>query len=157
MRIYTRPVIPKPLRPEAFYKAFEVAAEETTKDWDKQFAKGVQTWDQKPKFKRTVSVNLNRVGFSTTTDDRLYRFIHDGTRVGYAVMTDPWQSKTVPGRLGSRAGVGGRAYLNLARPVRPGVKARNWSPLVAKTTEKRTLQRFNKAMARGARGSGHAI
>lgn len=123
----------------------------------KDFEKTTATWDNKPEFTITRSVSRKRgpevlVG----TDDEIYKFVDEGTRVRHAVMTTPFVSKTVPNVIGSRRGVGGRLFVS-RRIQRPGIKARNFTKILQKKWQPIFKRRGEKAMKRARQISGHAI
>ena len=98
--------------------------EQTTANW-----KGTR-----PPF--TVQVDLGADEWKVTiwTDDKIYRFLHDGTAERWAVMSDDWASQTTPHVLGSSPGRGvvvfrGRRTMGKAgyQAPMPDIKAREWT------------------------------
>lgn len=104
------------------------------------FETTVATWNTSVDFTIKSPEKYSRV---VSTNNRIYKFINDGTRVRYAVMTANFRAKTRPGFIGSNAGAGGVAFFSKKRP-RPGIKARNFDKKIAEKWRKeapRTMQR----------------
>jgi hypothetical protein len=105
----------------------------------KELEEYVATWNNKPFFEtkggtRYAGGDL-QVGIST--DDPVFWWLEEGTRVRYAHMTDPFEAKTKRGRISSQKGVGGYAYLNVKDP-RPGIEPRQ----IGLTIERDLLPKF---------------
>lgn len=89
-----------------------------------------QTWQDRPKF--TIERSPLRRIVATRSD--IYRFISRGTRVRYAVMTNPFAPKTRVGYIGSNKGVGGMAFIGI-KPL-PGIEARKFEETIGKKWQK---------------------
>lgn len=82
-----------------------------------------------------------------------FKFLDEGTRIRWALMSSDWKSKTKPGSLKSGGGRGrvvvvGRKAM---RKPRPGIKARGWTPMIKKRRRKpftkRTIDAKNVGLA----------
>ncbi len=108
---------------DAVERGLDRAAEEVQTD----FLKTTETWvDHKPEFPITAEPSKRIIA----TNDDTYRFLNDGTAVRYATMSNPFQAKTEVGVIGSRAGVGGLAFVSRHHP-RPGIIAREFDKAIA--------------------------
>jgi hypothetical protein len=85
-----------------------------------------KTWRHKPVFRKYVRVTENEVYLSVTTQDDIYRYIDQGTKVRYALMSKDWISKTKPRVLTPGGGRGHMVFVN-KKIRRPGIKARKFS------------------------------
>ena len=116
----------------------------------------VAMWDSAPKFGYKIykeGDNLNfRVGLKKWADTGSHGESHDewkwvwlnqGTKERWAIMSDPWVSKTKKGFMGSQVGQGhvvARGY-GIGH-ARPGIKARGWTTMIMSEregTHKRTI------------------
>lgn len=137
------------------------AVEKTIDYGDKEFGKTYSTFDHKPGFDKDVREIRGKIVGSTTTTgegsrDNPYPFVTRGTRVRYATMTPDFTAKTKPRVIGSGQGSGGLAYVDKRRP-RPGIKAREFEPEVAKKTEPKFKKNAQSAMKEVAKKSGHKL
>lgn len=87
-----------------------------------------QAWDHRPTFKIASPSEFTR---EISTDSDIYRYVSKGTKVRYAVMTNPFVAKTVPGKILSRKGRGGLLFVSKKRRM-PGIKARQFEIVIAK-------------------------
>lgn len=99
-------------------------------------------WENRKNVKFTISKILRKtgqdeslVGFRVETDSKIWRYLNDGTRIRYRVMSPDYQSATIPGSLISveKEGVALPSYL-YGRP-RPGIIARKWTVLILEAYE----------------------
>lgn len=108
------------------------------------FERTTETWRQKPEF--LVKVSLSRgsgpSGVVVWTGNAIYRYLDEGTRVRWAVMSRDWRSKTTPRFIGSGPGAGrvvirGRRAM-IARGIgpRPGIQGREWTLAIGQAVEK---------------------
>lgn len=90
-----------------------------------------------------LETELEATGMDVTvivgTTDKIFKFLDEGTRVRYATMSPDFKAKTKVGRLSSTAGRGSMLFVSKRRP-RPGIAARNWTPLL----QKRATLKFQK-------------
>ena len=100
----------------------------------KEFEKTVATWAEKPEFvieHRGLTANV-------FTTDKVYRFLNYGTDTRHAVMPKGYRNKTIPGVLASFVGNrdGTRIFVSKGITM-PGIKARDWIPLIIDRIEKK--------------------
>jgi len=153
-----RPIKGKPFQSSIFRKELLKAAKEIKADALADFKKTTANWQHKVKFSSKVDQggSVGGIRIQIATDDPIYFYIDEGTKVRYATMSPDWQSKTEPDVVGTFPGKGRRLFVNKKRP-RPGIKARNFTKHIAKTTQKELARVTKNALARAARRSGHGI
>lgn len=122
------------------------------------FDQTVQTWSgaSKPDFQSDYRrEGDDEIGEIVAEDDRIYRFVSEGTKVRYGTMTPGFVPKTQPGRIAAQAGRGGLSYVSIARP-RPGIKARRFDRQI-RIKLRRVFKRLAKRrMAQAKQETGHA-
>lgn len=98
-----------------------------------------RTWNNvKPRF-RITKRGLNRV---VSTDNDIYRYLDEGTRVRYVFMTPGFRPKSRAGFIGSGMGRGG--FGGFSRKPLPGIKPREFAKTIADKWKRelpRTVQR----------------
>jgi len=119
----------------------------------RDYRRTTKTWDREVKFLLVTSVVAPGPTVIVGTDDRIYRFIDEGTDVRYATMDPAYVPKTVPGVLNSFPG-GGSYYLDVSNP-RPGIEARGFSVMIQRKYNTMFPREMEKAMREAARVSGH--
>lgn len=146
----------KPFQSSVFREEIIKAAKEIEKNALADFKKTVANWQHKPKFSAKILTGAfaGGVQIQAATDDAIYDYIDEGTKVRYATMSKDWKSKTEPNVVGTFPGKGKRLFVNKKRP-RPGIKARNFTKHIAKTTKAELARVTKNALARAARRSGH--
>ena len=152
---------PKKLKAAAMIREMEKPVIETIDSADKEFAKTYKTWEHKPTFKKVLKVSKREIVGSTTTtekgdSDNPYPFVTRGTKVRRAIMTSNFSPKTRAGVLGSGGGRGGVLFIS-KKVNRPGIKRRDFEPLVTKLEEPKFRKRISKAIKRAAKVSGQTI
>ena len=157
--IATRSIKPgTPFKSSIFRDEMKRAAETIRKDALADFKKTTGNWRHKPKFASRVIVGgiAQGIQIQVGTDDKIWHYLDDGTKVRYATMSADWQSKTEPDVVGSFPGKGKVLFINKKR-ARPGIKARHFTKHISKTVEKELQRETKNALARFARRSGHSI
>jgi hypothetical protein len=156
--IVIRAIKGAPFKSSVFREEIIKAANEIKDDALADFKKTTANWTHKPKFSSKILTGASAGGVQVqvATDDAIYRYIDEGTKVRYATMSKDWESKTEPDVVGTFPGKGRRLFINKKRP-RPGIKARKFSKNIAKTTQKELARVTKNALARAARRSGHGI
>ena len=134
-------------------------------DQRRELNKTTRSWKgDKPKFETLIGLDRPPGGATVLTgptgsDDAVnkWRWLDEGTRIRWAVMSRDWRSKTRPGHFGSGSGSGrvviaGRRAMQ-ARNIRPrpGIEARNWSEILSKRRKQPFSRRMIQAIQRGAR------
>lgn len=95
----------------------------------------VSTWHHKVNFHYEVHDTPDGIEIKITTDDAIFFYLDQGTRVRYATMTEDFVPKTTVRSLKSGPGVGGLAYVDINNP-RPGIKAREFMDEIVKNRQK---------------------
>jgi hypothetical protein len=146
----------KPFQSSVFREEMLVAAKEIEKQALEDFKRTTATWTNKPKFSVKVDQGsgVGGIRIQVATDDAAYGYVDKGTKVRYATMSKDWVSKTEPNVIQAFPGKGKKLFVNKKYP-RPGIKARNFSKIIAKTTQKELSRVAKNALARAARRSNH--
>ena len=139
-----------------FFDAFEQAASAVADEMYADFLSTTKTWNNKPAFEKIVQVGDDSVQALVGTDNDIYRFVNDGTKVRYATMSKDFRAKTQVGVIGSGPGQGRRLFINKRYP-RPGIQARKFDETIQKKWVKRFKDRMQKALKVGVNNSGHRI
>jgi hypothetical protein len=120
-------------------KDLRVAAEQATKiAGDKAlelFAKTVRTWNTETSFWYRSAQTNEGVKLAFFTDNPKYKFVDEGTRVRYAVMTPGFVAKSKTNVINSFKGTGGFWFLmRKGMQPKPGLVARNFSQIITERT-----------------------
>ena len=143
--------------PAKLIKQTRDRAKKGLKAWAKifkqEYEKTTATWKVKPVF--TIKYESTPEGeFATiSTDNNIYRFLHDGTKIRWAVMSNPFVPKTSHRLLGSGPGKG-KAILKGAKAMgkagiqapMPGIEARRWTDEILRVHENRFQDSMNKVV-----------
>lgn len=128
------------------------AAEKELARWGKKFKgeydKTTATWASRPQFDTEIAVSDDEMSVQVSTADNVYRFLHDGTKVRWALMSADFEPKTQPRVLGSRPGKGtvvlrGRSVM---KEPQPGIQPRHWTQEIIKNEEKNFQRDMIKAL-----------
>jgi hypothetical protein len=155
--VTVKPLLPGPFRPDRFNDEFRKASVILAKRAKRLFQKTHATWEeQKPSWRIDVQVDFDEVKWQVDTGHLIYYFLNNGTKVRYAAMTDDFAPKTRVRFIGSSAGQGGFSHLRFNPPPGPqGIDGRFWDEEIAKKIKPIALDRYERAMKAGAKGSGH--
>ena len=116
----------------------------------KEYEKTTRTWRHKPEHELEFSQTKAEIKATNSTNDKIYFFLHDGTKVRYAVLSSDWQSKTTPGILNSGPGRGKVLFVSKKRPM-PGIKAREWTDVIIRKRKQpyqKNMENIMKTIAR---------
>jgi len=105
------------------------------------------TWKHSVDFNVEVEGNRDGIAVLIGTDDKVFKFLDEGTKVRRAVMSTNFKAKTKTGSLQSGAGRGGVVFISKKISL-PGIKARKFSKQVVDKLEQEAEQIFNKALKR---------
>ena len=108
-----------------------------------EYRKTTASWKRQPIFTMKFESLPEGEQVIIGTDNIIYRYLHDGTKVRWAVMTPDYEAKTVPRLLGSRPGKG-YAHLRGQKKMfeagyleaKPGIDAREWTKRIIEIYEK---------------------
>jgi hypothetical protein len=124
-------------------RAAEAQLDASAKEASDLLTKPTANWNHKPKM-RTVKGRLWR---AAGTNDKIYRFVNDGTRAhairakgGKMLAFGPSRPKTRPGSLTPRAGSRKQASTFVKQVNHPGTKPREFDKAAAKKLQ-RTLKK----------------
>lgn len=149
-------ILPKKFNKNALTGVVNTVAKQFSVDAKKELLQPTSTWDHSVFFKQKIVTTRSKVTVSVFTEDNIYRFLDEGTRVRYATMTPNFSPKTRVRSLKASVGSGGLLYVSRLKPHR-GIKARQFVILVKESQEKKLVPLFNNALRIGVIKSGHAI
>lgn len=147
--IQTKLIKPKKLRVEDIRRELEIAVTFEGDAIRKEYEKTTRTWNHKPEFEVLPEVSDTEATVLVGTDDKIYKFLDEGTRVRYATLSKDWQSKTKPGIIGSGPGRGRVLFVSKKRP-RPGIEARRFTQIIQSRRKRPFHRSMIKAMRKGA-------
>lgn len=152
---------PKKMKLKAFRDIIFQELERQGKATEKEFDKTVDTWQSdKPRFESLTDITKGDASVLTGPTGsvkalRKFKWLDEGTRIRWALMSSDWKSKTKPRRLKSGRGRGrvviaGRRAMQ-ARNIRPrrGIEKREWTPTIQKRRRKPFTRGMVKAMQKG--------
>lgn len=139
----------KPFQSSIFRDEVQREANAVRKDMLDDFKRTVRTWQHKVTFSSKVDF-VGGVRIQVATDDPIYRYIDQGTKVRYATMSPDFEAKTEPQVILSTPGRGGKLFVNKKYP-RPGIKARQFTKTIYKSYSKEFRRRIENALDRAGR------
>lgn len=148
---------PKKLKVDAIRLELLNALRAEGRDIKKEYEKTTKTWKRKPNFETLIGLTGKDASVLVGTDSSVYKFVDEGTRIRWALMSADWKSKTKPKKIGSTRGsgrviiAGRRAMQRRNIKPRPGIKAREFSETIRKQRRKKFTRRMVKAMQQGAK------
>ncbi len=123
------------------------------------FDKTTRTWSKPVRFRTDVRVAGIRATVRISTKDIRFISVDKGTKIRWAVMSNPFTPKTRVRVIGSRPGRGkavirGRQAMNQRNiKARPGIKPRNFSVEIRKRRRPVFFRQMRRAMKRAAKGT----
>lgn len=156
----TKPIKPKKMNIGliriGIYRELTKFAKEVAKE---DFEPTYKTWEHdKPQTKQDVSARGNdtHARIEVVGGDKAikkWRWLNEGTRRRWALMSPNWKSKTTPNQLNAGSGsgravlVGKKAFQRRGLRARRGIKARNWIKTIYNKRSKEFQDRIAKAHA----------
>lgn len=114
---------------EVMTHQIELRSEKLVKDTGKLIIKDLKsatrTWNWIVSFDVRSRISTKSISINISTDDVIFNYVEGGTSVRRAIMPRGYQSKTLPGWLGSRKGGGEPAYVG-PDVTMPGIEARRF-------------------------------
>lgn len=167
--IRARADLPRAFDKDAFARAFRHSANLIGSEILIEFRKTIRTWNNRPQFKVVPHQDFDETrvdvyvegktpeGVNPKTPEDIYVILTVGTEKNYAVMTQPFQAKTIPNVVDSVAGVGGFSHLNMneARAIAMAIEARNWDIVIAADKQSRLNPILDAALKTAVKASGH--
>lgn len=170
-----RVLIPKKLNVSGMTAPIRDAAIQAAKDMGRDLEAVTRTWkDEKPHIQTearlvppsTPPYPMFHTGFTASAWPKndnskgywKWIWLDLGTRVRYAVMSNPFIPKTRAGQLQSWAGKGKMLFVSKKHPM-PGIKARKFSKALKDKWARPTMfkARMQAAVSKARKASGHAI
>ena len=172
MAILVKEIKPSKMKVDAMALELVKGMREVGKGIQKDFEKTTKTWKHKPKFVQTFAIKPG-VGpeLLVGTDDEIYRYVDEGTKphlIFAGIYTgksnkkalafpSKFTAKTKPGVIGSTAGSSGGDMVVRPYVSHPGNKPRHFDKEIAKIWTPKYKKWMERAMAKAARASGHAL
>jgi hypothetical protein len=170
---FTKAILPKKLRVQAMATEIINAAVKDAKAMKKDFDKTTKTWQgEKPFFNSEVFLDPPNAPAMGSFPQRIvtrvwslddgskgywkWRWLDEGTKVRYAIMTPKFIPKTRTGQLNSWKGKGGLLIVNKKKPM-PGIKPRKFGKALTKKWKSPHVANLRTAMNKAAQASGHAV
>ncbi len=128
----------------------------------KMFEATTQTWNRQP----TFEIDRENTGrWSIKTDNEIYHYVDAGTKphiiqarhVAYLKFTVPFTPKTKPRVISSFRGSRGDQWVSKKRVQHPGIRAREFSRIIAQRAQAPTANRLRQALKQAAAGSGAGL
>jgi hypothetical protein len=152
---FFKQIKPARFRDREMYRVIRNAVYRVARRAKTDYERTTRTWDMHPKFELVTSITKGGPTFLLGTDDKIYKFIDEGTSVRYAHMPPDYVQKTVPGLLTSfPGGSSKRRWIDVSDP-QPGIAPRGFSEMIHAKYEKVFPREMEKAMREAARISGH--
>lgn len=149
MQIKMRAILPRKFNVDLALALLADGVQTEGETQQKQYQKTTRTWRRKPKHELEFSQTKREIKATNITNDKIYFFLHDGTKVRYAVLSRDWISKTTPGRLSSGPGRGRVLFISKKHP-RPGIEAREWTDIIVRDRKRpyrKNMQNVMKTIA----------
>lgn len=157
MVVQLKAIIPKSLNTKALRQPYIDAMEETMLITLDMFKSTTRTFEETDvKFNKKVKDDPNKIVGTVDTDNEIYGYLNNGTKVRYATMSKDFESKTEPRFIGSKRGRGEVLYVDTRRP-RPGIEGRHFDEEIAKKIKPVLESEVARADREGAKKSGHNI
>lgn len=127
----------------------------TAQGMKRDYEKTVETWDDNVVFEQLTQTVGGDLIVIVGTDNAIYRYVNDGTRVRRALMSPDFSPKSRPGSLRSRPGQGGVIFISKDLAL-PGIEARDFTGQITKKWEGKYKRRIHDVMrqARQRRAGG---
>lgn len=123
---------------------------------EKSFDSTVATFrHNKVSFDRTLERRGSGAGLieiigTIGTDNKVYIYLNNGTKVRYATMSKDFQAKTKVGRIKAGPGRGKLWFVSRAKPNK-GIKPRKFDELIAKSRQRNFELAFKRAVDSAAK------
>jgi hypothetical protein len=148
--IKSRAILAKPFDIDAALALLADGVQTEGETQQKLYQKTTATWRNKPDHELEFSSDKQEIKATNITDNRIYFFLHEGTKVRYAILSPDWKSKTTPRRLSSGQGRGRVIFISKKFP-QPGIKAREWTDVIIRQRKrpyKKNMQSIMGTIAR---------
>ena len=149
MKISITPISKITVDLKAFEKELRAQMEVEIESMLESFELTTSTWNHKPKFRRYLRVTSGEIYMSITTDDKIYNWVSNGTKVRHALMSKDWVSKTRERVLTPGGGRGHMVYVS-KKLIRPGIKPRYFPQEIWHHRQKRFTEDIQAAIGRAA-------
>ena len=157
MSVQMKAILPKPLKTKAMREPYVKAVKQTILIAHDMFDETTRTFQETDvKFHEKFKDSAVEIVGVVDTDNEIYGYLNNGTRVRYATMSRDFEAKTEPRFIGSKRGRGEVLYVDTRRP-RPGIEARHFDEEIAKKIKPVLESEVAEADREAARKSGHSI
>jgi len=140
-------------------KLVPVAAEKATQRYINEdaypaFLKTIETWENKPTFEKSVTVNPDSVIGQVWTDDNIYHILDGGAkphtfgpkRAPFLQFQSGFAAKTKPRWIGSQAGGKSGDWVRKLSVDHPGLTAREFAKTIAEDTQSLAVNKFHEEL-----------
>lgn len=164
------PITPRKINTAMMQQAFVQGMRDVGERIREEFEDTTRTWNHQPKFDPPVVipvVGIDAITVETTTVDKIYGWVNEGTNVGKApypihpkspkkalAFPSEFIPKTFPGIVGSGAGFSNDLIVRNS-VMHPGVEPRKFDKEIASRQKNHFKNSMEKAMVLAAMGSGH--
>lgn len=162
-------LVPDKINEQAMRQVYYDLVKDAVNKFDRQFAKTYATFKNKPNFRKWVRSYLSRIEGATETDDKIYRFLNDGTKEHDITpkrapfLRFRWDgkgsygAKTTPRVIGSKPARYPKTWQRRQRVRHPGNEARKFDETIQKQEAPVFLRNVRAATPKVARVSGHMM
>lgn len=171
MQIKFSVILPQPLNTSKLKHELIEGMRDLGVEIRENFEDTTKTWHNKPIFtpvSAVPKVGIDEITVETTTENDIYRFVDEGTRVGkgtYPIRAVNAKSlafsgtfipKTSSGIIGSGVGFIGPVDQFPKAVEHPGIEPRKFSDVIAERQEKNAKIILDRSIILAAKASGHA-
>lgn len=166
--IVFKPIIPdKKYNTAAVRAAIDSEINAVANDMLLDYELTTATWKRDVKFVKDINVTRDKQEILVGTDDEIYGYVDEGTRVGKDKYPIPkkigkplaFPSQFIPksqsGHMVSGKGYSGGPFVVVKQVMHPGIKPRKFTKNIQKKWQKLFEKRMDKAMRRAVKASGH--
>lgn len=161
-------ILPKRPNKTAMHKELVVGVEKTNDFVTAEFGKTYATWENRPTFEDKLtgtSTAAQKIVAEHWTINQIYEWVVRGTRrhpidaknAPFLVFNDTFQSKTLPGVIGSRQGFVGGGIVKKKHVEHPGTEGREYDKLIKEKAQPVFEANMSDAMRWAAEVSGNKI
>lgn len=155
MRILLKPIVPKGKKPFDFAALMNRELDAEARQIVEDLQAVTSTWKHKPKFMVSQKLGVRTI----TTADKVFEYVDAGTRphiirprrAKVLRFNTRFKAKSVPNRFVARKGSSSPPVAYAMVVHHPGTKARGFTKLVARRSQKRVGRRFSAAITKAVK------
>ena len=131
----------------AFRRDVQKVNRDTSRSMLRDYKRLVVPWEHPVVFRQLTESTREDIIVIVGTEDPVFGYVNDGTRVRRALMSEDFSPKTRPGSLKSRPGQGGVVFISKDLAL-PGIEARDFTGQMTRKYEKKYKRGLEAAMRR---------